>query len=516
MPSAAAPKRAAMVIDVHTGRHLHKNQINRSVYPASLTKLMTVYLVFEAIEKKQAAWSTRITISPFAAAKPPSKLGLKSGQSITLRTAVRALIVKSANDIAAAVAENLAGSEVAFARRMTRKARALGMHNTVFRNASGLPDRHQTTTANDMIKLALRLFDDYPQHFHLFRLRRFIYKGRVFRSHNGLLRRFPGTDGMKTGYTRASGFNLIASVRRNRRHVIGVVFGGPTSRKRNAKMRRLITKALKKASPVRSRLREKPHLIAALRPHKRKQRIARTKPNNILSTVELRRRRLAARRAPSLHTVPTAKPARMRVAPIRVARVRAIDIRSRRHTVSSQKRVVASPPQAQIKAPRAYRRELPPPRLIAPPAPVRYNSAPRRQTTFHGNGRTRTGRPPSTLDAQAFRLANPGKTTLAPKPVFRWTYRRRRSALGGTPSVRSYHVQIGAYISEIDARNRLNQVQTQFPALLQDARQHASWIQGRRRRIFRARFIGFDVNAANRTCNELRRHAVKCLVVRSK
>ena len=263
-PAAAAKingKPASMVIDANTGRVLHASNADAPRYPASLTKMMTLYMVFDAIERKKLSYSSRIRISPYAASKPPSKLGIKAGQTISVRNAVSALVTKSANDVAAAVAEHLGGSERNFGAMMTRKARQIGMPSTRFRNASGLPDRLQRTTARDMITLGLALQDHFPNHYRNFRLRAFKYRGRTYRNHNSLMRRFYGTDGIKTGYTRASGFNLVSSVKRGRKHVVAAVFGGRTARSRNATMRILLTRALKRASTVKSR--NKRQLIAA-------------------------------------------------------------------------------------------------------------------------------------------------------------------------------------------------------------------------------------------------------------
>ena len=179
---------------------------------------------------------------------PPSKLDLDEGEEIALLDAIKALITKSANDIAVAIAEHIAGSEEKFAQLMTQKARQLGMPATIFRNASGLPDDEQVTTARDMATLALRLQDDFPKHYPLFATRTFTYKDETLRNHNTLLSSYEGTDGIKTGYTRASGFNLVASVKRGRKHVIGVVFGGSSAAARNTAMRTFLNMGLVKAS----------------------------------------------------------------------------------------------------------------------------------------------------------------------------------------------------------------------------------------------------------------------------
>ncbi|MCB1527600.1 MAG: D-alanyl-D-alanine carboxypeptidase, partial [Hyphomicrobiaceae bacterium] len=251
--ACAETKHAAMVIDANTGKVLYKSHADEPRYPASLTKMMTLYMTFELVERKRLKYSDRITISAQAAAQPPSKLDLKPGETITVRNAVLALVTKSANDIAVALAEHIGGSETNFARLMTQKARAMGMTKTTFRNASGLPNASQLTTARDMLTLALRLQDDFPEHYKLFRTRSFTFEGKEYRNHNTLLRSFAGTDGIKTGYIRASGFNLVSSVRRGDKHLVAAVFGGKTARRRNATMRAILTNALSKASNRKTR-----------------------------------------------------------------------------------------------------------------------------------------------------------------------------------------------------------------------------------------------------------------------
>ena len=231
LPSAPAVARqapAAIVIDANTGSTLHAAAADARRYPASLTKMMTIYLIFEHLKQGRLTLSTPIRFSQRAANQQPSKLGLKVGETITVKDAISALITKSANDVATAVAEHIAGSEIAFARLMTAKARALGMSRTVYQNASGLPDKSQVTTARDMARLGLALQDDFPKRYRMFAQRRFAYRGRRYKNHNRLLGRFPGTDGIKTGYTRASGFNITTSVRRDGKHLIGVVIGQRT------------------------------------------------------------------------------------------------------------------------------------------------------------------------------------------------------------------------------------------------------------------------------------------------
>lgn len=227
---------SAIVVDAATGEVLMARQADSIRHPASLTKMMTLYMVFAALESGQLRMNDRITISSHAASMSPSKMGIPVGKSIAVEDAIQALVTKSANDVAAAVAERLGGTERGFCAKMTRKAQALGMSRTTFRNASGLPDPQQVTTARDMAKLAMALLRDYPQYYRYFGVRNFEYKGTVIPNHNRLLGEYPGLDGIKTGYINASGFNLVASAKQDGRRLVGVVFGGQTWRSRNNNM----------------------------------------------------------------------------------------------------------------------------------------------------------------------------------------------------------------------------------------------------------------------------------------
>ncbi|MBL4614145.1 MAG: D-alanyl-D-alanine carboxypeptidase [Magnetovibrio sp.] len=211
--------------------------------------MMTLYMLFEALDDKRVRLDDRIMMSRRAARQPPSKLGIKIGNTLSVEDAIRALAIKSANDVAAAVAEHLGGTERQFALLMTAKARSLGMKNTTFRNASGLPHRGQLSTARDMSKLARALLMHFPHRYHYFSEPKFRYSGKTYKSHNKLLTNYEGTDGIKTGYIRASGFNLVASVKRGNKRLIGVVFGAKNSKSRNRHMVKLLDKGWAKINP---------------------------------------------------------------------------------------------------------------------------------------------------------------------------------------------------------------------------------------------------------------------------
>ena len=240
---ARAARYASIIIDSATGEVLHAVNPDLRTYPASLTKMMTLYLVFEALKSKRLRLDLELTVSRLAARRAPSKLGLKRGRKILVRDVIAAMVTKSANDAATVVAEALAKSEKNFARMMTLKARQLGMSRTTFRNASGLPNRRQISTARDMARLAVALARDFPEYYRNFSLPSFEYNGRRYRNHNTLLKRYKGTDGIKTGYTRASGFNLAVSVTRDGHRLVGIVFGGKSARWRDSHMIRLLNQA---------------------------------------------------------------------------------------------------------------------------------------------------------------------------------------------------------------------------------------------------------------------------------
>ena len=246
--AALAAPSAAIVVDAKTGKVLYSSNADEPRYPASLTKMMTLYLLFEAIETGQTSLNAKITMSAHAAAQQPSKLGLKPGQKISVRDAILSLVTKSANDVAVAIAEHVSGSEKAFAAKMTKRAHDLGMRNTTFRNANGLPNSAQKTTARDLSVLARALREHYPQYYSYFSTPSFVWNGRRIANHNRLLGNVKGVNGIKTGYTRASGFNLATSLDRDNRQVVGVVIGGDTAKSRDARMAGLLEKYLPKAS----------------------------------------------------------------------------------------------------------------------------------------------------------------------------------------------------------------------------------------------------------------------------
>jgi len=467
----ADSRHAAFVVDANTGRVLHAADADEARFPASLTKMMTLYLVFEQLEAGRLEPSTPIRISAQAAAVPPSKLDLDPGDTIPLSAAIRALVTKSANDVAVAIAEHIAGTEAAFARAMTAKARQLGMRHTVFRNAHGLPDPEQVTTARDIATLSLALYDHFPRHARIFATRQFSYAGAVYRNHNAMLGSFDGMEGIKTGYTRASGFNLAASVRRDGRHVVAVVMGGRTAQARNAEMRMLLTRALARASTRKSR-----------------QLIARAGTESAP----------AARPVPQRRAMPLPRPAPRLVEPIRPA---------------SRPVLASNEPPIQM----ARVRTVPVGALAWSETATR--TAERPQYALPDDGR---GAQPSTLDAQAHRLGNgmpaiyasqesgPPSTTAALQPASAQTSYMAAGAAGRG----GFAVQVGAFGTAAEAEARLREVRQTAGNLLARATNLTEPVAQGPRTLYRARFAGLEAGPAAATCSALRRQRVDCFVTR--
>jgi len=235
-------KKAAIVIDFDTEEVLFEVNADTKNYPASLTKIMTLYILFDYIKKGKLSFDSQLSVSSIAASRSPSKLYLKDGSSIKVRDAINALIIKSANDVATVVAENISGSEKEFAKLMTSYAKNLGMKNTTFKNASGLPNRAQLTTARDISKLCHKLITNFPNEYKLFSNTKFSYKGKTYKTHNKLMLSYEGADGIKTGYIKASGFQLAFSAVRDDKRLIGIIFGGDTGSQRNKSLKIIMDK----------------------------------------------------------------------------------------------------------------------------------------------------------------------------------------------------------------------------------------------------------------------------------
>jgi D-alanyl-D-alanine carboxypeptidase len=508
----AAGKSAVLVIDANTGRVLHASAADEPRHPASLAKMMTLYIAFERLAQGRLTYQTKIRISANAAAAAPTKLDLAEGEEVALIDAMKALITKSANDMAVAIAEHIAGSEEKFARLMTAKAHQLGMAATVFRNASGLPDDEQVTTARDMVTLALRLQDDFPQHYPLFATRTFTYNGETLHNHNALLDTFEGTDGIKTGYTRASGFNLVASVHRGRKHVVGAIFGGASAAARDAAMRTFLNIGLVKASSVKSR-----------QPAPLRVALARPEPASQIGPVPAPRRAEPPAVKPT-NAAPPAEPAAVpqtqahRSPAIEIARVRAVLVAPR-----SDHPTTASPPRqptpvgvAEVLARADVSRGTPADPAAGAPSPPQPKwttasvdnlpmraTAPGDKPAFLSGAASapevRLGAAPSTLGQQAAHLAR-GAPPVAATPA---------AAAG------PFQIQIGAYQSLAEAEKRLAWARELAPSLLGNRSPVTRTVKQGDKVFYRARYAGFEAKAAASACGELKRLKIDCLVLRA-
>lgn len=532
----AAGKSAVLVLDANTGRVLHESAADEPRHPASLAKMMTLYMAFELIEQGRLSYQTKIKISANAAETAPTKLGLEEGEEIALIDAIKALITKSANDMAVAIAEHVAGSEEKFARLMTQKARQLGMSATTFKNASGLPDDDQVTTARDMVTLALHLQDDFPKHYPLFATRSFTYKNETFSNHNTMLSNYEGTDGIKTGYTRASGFNLVASVRRGRKHVVGAIFGGASAASRNTAMRTFLNMGIVKASSEKTR-KPAPLLVAHAKPA----------PDRRIGAVPTPRK--VERPAPpapasQVVTAPAAvEPAAPRSSPaIEIARVRPVLVPGRAANPA------ADEPLQPARAPGPgfeevlARVEWAPAKVEPAPAgrpaawttasagntPMRLLAAPSEKPTPLSDPGFARGAPPSTLEQQAANLSR-GEATVAtqslPTPPPAQVAAPVRAAapsrvhteakVAVSAATGTFHIQIGAYQSQAEAEKRLASARELAPGILANRAPVTTQVKQGDKLFFRARYAGFEAKAAASACTELKRLKIDCLVMKA-
>ena len=471
-PAAASPHYAAMAIDANTGAVLHNQAGDEPRYPASLTKMMTLYLTFELIEQGRLSYASTIKMTQEGADAAPSKLEIKPGTEMSVLDAMKALITKSANDVAIALAQHIAGTEENFARLMTKKAQEIGMTSTTFKNASGLPDPEQVTTARDMLTLALHLRDDFPRHYELFSTRVFTYDGDSHRNHNMLLSHYRGTDGIKTGYTRLSGFNLVASVNRDGKRVVAAVFGGRTARARDTAMEQLLNKALAKAS---TQVTRKPLLIARAPQPSRARHLL---PPAVAAAPAPPPATTEARSQPAAVAEMSAGPGRA----ITMAKVRPVLLGP--HSKPEPEQAAASDAA---------------PRLV--PAA----------------GQT-LGQPPSTLQAQAEALGAPPSRAAQPAITTGATSAPRAEPKTKTAAREArgeFAIQIGAFNDSAEAERNMASARQRAGGILDSYAAIAVPAPKGSGQIYRARFKGFDATAAASTCGQLKKLQIDCFVVKA-
>lgn len=456
------PAYAAMVMDANTGRVLHAEQADAHRFPASITKVMTLYMLFEQIEAGRFSLQSPLRVSEEAASQPPSKIGVRAGGTITVEEAIRALVTKSANDVAVVVAENIAGDEERFAQLMTRKARALGMSRTTFRNASGLPDAEQVTTARDLVTLGRAVQDRFPRYWRYFQTYSFAYRGVNHRNHNRLLGRVHGVDGIKTGYTRASGFNLLSSARRGERTVVAVVMGGRTGGARDARMRQLI----------------ETHMPQAYAGRRTAPMVAEAPTQRIQVAAQVP---VPGRRQPVVAPVPPT--------PMATAVIAASQTRGGASTGASAAAPVTASAQVQRPVIRAETATTPvaAATVIAP-----------------GNPNPRPGvlgtLPPGTLTTASVAPRQPVQMAQQPPAV---------------PRRGEFSIQLGAFPSEAAARDTLKEARAAAARSLASADAYTETVERGSMTLVRARFAGFDRAQADAACRALRGEDYDCMVVRN-
>jgi D-alanyl-D-alanine carboxypeptidase len=512
--SAYEPPYAAIVVDANSGRVLHAVNADNRRHPASITKIMTLYLLFEQIEAGKLKLDTQLTVSARAASQAPSKLDLKPGQTIKVEDAIKALVTKSANDIAVVVAEAIGGSEDEFARMMTRKARALGMHNTVYANASGLPDDEQITTARDQALLGRAIQDRFPREYRYFAISSFYYGGHAIRNHNHLLGSVAGVDGIKTGYIRMSGFNLVTSVRRGNRHLVAVVMGGTSAGARDARMRSLIDQYIGEGASERTvaKIMESPS------PTPVAPALAQPRPEPPPAAAEPARTEMG-----STDSIPPVRSTAKRPAPGSSEPIAAVPVKTLTVRASSAAQsaalaalsVAASAAQAPVGA--AHAAPAPPPvPAAAPAATVSAPPAPAPATQYQTAS---AGSVPATQfqTASAGSVPATGLVPARPGPPAP-TEAVQTASLAAVPKTAArsgWVIQIGAFPDENEARERLQRAQNIAKDILGRADAFTERVTKGQETLYRARFGVVDESRAEAACRHFKRNKIDCFTVKN-
>jgi D-alanyl-D-alanine carboxypeptidase len=516
-----APPYAAMVVDVKTGRTLHAVNADAPRIPASITKVMTLYLLFEQLERGRFTMNSELTVSANAARESPSKIGFRPGETIEVRDAILAVVTKSANDVATAIGENIAGSEDEFARMMTARARSLGMRNTSFYNAHGLPHSPPNiTTAHDLTILARAIQERFPRYYPMFSTRVFNYAGGAYRNHNKLLGRVEGVDGIKTGYTNLSGFNLMTSAKSEGRHIVSVVLGGRSGASRDKIMAGLVASTLPRAATG-----GRATMVAeAPEPEERPRQAA-----------------APAAPAPQPVAVAASEPAPMPVPRPRMeapqpqlpANVRAFAATPAPTTtpIAPPRPVAAGPQQLQLSGmrpvtatttPSAMRWSIgQPPRdgkILRPPANVDVTSSiarapePQDKPAEPAPARKVELRQSAVAPAIAEKKAEGGTTALAKAaPETRASDARSAAAVPAGKWI----IQLGATDDEAKAKDILARARAKAAGPLADASGFTEKVEKGGSTLFRARFAGFEESKdAERACARLKRDGFACFATR--
>jgi D-alanyl-D-alanine carboxypeptidase len=503
--SSYNPPYADIVVDANTGDVLRSSNADSVRFPASLTKIMTLYLLFERIEAGRFTLESELAVSAHAAAQAPSKLGLKPGQTISVEDAIKALVTKSANDVAAVIGEAIAGSEEEFGKLMTRKARALGMTRTVYKNASGLPDEDQVTTARDQALLAMAIQDRFPKYYDYFSTSSFTWRGRKMRNHNRLLGRVKGVDGIKTGYTRASGFNLVTAVHRGDRNIVAVVLGGKSGRWRDARMRDLIEDNIMEASvkrtlPKYAERRPASLTVASVRgpvplpqvkPDITAVNTATTAAANTVATAAVAQPAPGSTELIKPHIVKTltVKAGSMRIATAGPLSLLSPQSVTRQSTLGG-KRTDENPP-----APAGARPGVLGVLPVSPPS----RAMPAQVTAFAS---TATDHIPS-------------DTSAAAQPEQEAKQEAKQQPEPESKPRTGWIIQVGAFEELGEAKARLASAQETAEKYLADGDPYTEPVTKGDKTLFRARFAGLKPSQAKAACRYLKRNDIVCLAIRN-
>jgi D-alanyl-D-alanine carboxypeptidase len=562
-----SPQFASIIVDGNSGATLSSNNPDGIRHPASLTKIMTLYLLFERLDSGKMKLDTEMDVSERASEQAPTKLGLRPGQTIRVEDAIKGLVTRSANDAAVVIAEAIAGDEDDFAKLMTRKARALGMTKTVYRNANGLPNDEQVTTARDQATLGRAIQDRFPRYYRYFSTSVFNYRGQSIRNHNRLLGNVEGVDGIKTGYTRASGFNLVTSMRRGNRHLIGVVLGGRSGGSRDAIMRNLLAENLERAATTRTvaAITERNSTdantdVAEAAPAPRAAEpvqvaSAEQAPAQATRSIAPAKPSLMAAAAAALPP-PQAKPEQSKfeppakpepapltsgviqtqaisaipgsAEPMKPVRVRTVQVKAGQMKLASAGPSQPAPPvtsaippapaevaetSSAVVARAETKPEMTRPEMTRPEV-TRTELPP--QPANHGTGNGVLG----VLSASS--VATPPSQALAyadPAPRAQPQTVQQNGAIKPAPAAAAHAgwiIQVGALESESEARARIDLARNQARGLLGRADSFTEPVVAKdNRKLFRARFAGLERDQAEAICKTLKRADISCITVRN-
>jgi D-alanyl-D-alanine carboxypeptidase len=565
-PAVAAPY-ADIVVDGNSGAVLHATNPDARRHPASLTKIMTLYLLFEQLEAGKLKLDTPLKVSQEAAGQAPTKLGLRPGSTLPVEDAIKGMVTRSANDAAVVVAEAIAGDEDEFAKLMTRKARALGMARTVYKNASGLPDDDQVTTARDQSILGRAIQERFPRYYKYFSIRSFTFRGQSIANHNQLLGRVEGVDGIKTGYIGASGFNLVTSVHRSYRYLVAVVMGGSSAGSRDSRMRELINEKIAAASTKRTApmiaegievpATPEPKVAAKIEPKPAPKPESAKPETNAQAKTESRFAVASAISVPMRFTPPAApaqpaaapQPAATRsepspptagarampgsTEPIRPVLVKTVSVRAATHTPSAAPmQVAALEATARLPTATAATAALPapapsaaaaPPSTAASPTPVAPTVAkpeplPPQPSASSASAASPAPQPQSASASKP----QPAPTSAQPNGAGASAARANIVAPSPTPAAvkkpaphSGWIIQVGAYPAEREAKQRLSAVKNKAAKILGGADSFTEPIEKGGTTYYRARFAGFDKDKAEAACKYLKRNDVECVTIKN-